>query len=338
MRNNSSYRKVLRKICYALKKFGFIYTVEIILVKLKLKRELSLYSILRHQKYFEGLNGEGYKQELCDIYLYKMGEEINLDRPVLFTEKILWLILHDNTPKKTKLADKYLVREWIKNQIGEQYLIPLLGVWDDFRSIDFGKLPEKFVLKCNHGSGYNYIVKNKDEMNYKKVKKKFENWMKINFAFCVTLEFQYANIPRRIIAEKYIKQLDGNLLDYKVHCFMGEPRYIQVIGDRNLLRHTGSQLVFDAMWNEQSWGFGDYPKFSRKIQCPDILEQMLNVSRKLSREFMYVRVDFYIVENELKFGEMTFTPGGGIYRHNKDWTCEIDRELGDLIDISRVAV
>lgn len=92
MRNNSSYRKVLRKICYALKKFGFIYTVEIILVKLKLKRELSLYSILRHQKYFEVLNGEGYKQELWDIYLYKMGEEINLDRPVLFTEKILWLI------------------------------------------------------------------------------------------------------------------------------------------------------------------------------------------------------------------------------------------------------
>lgn len=115
------------------------------------------------------------------------------------------------------------MREWIKNQIGEQYLISLLDVRDHFRSIDFGKLPEKFVLKGKQGSGYNYIVKNKDEMKYKKVKKKFENCMKINFAFCVTLEFQYANIPRRIIAEKYIKQLEGNLLDYKVHCFMGNP-------------------------------------------------------------------------------------------------------------------
>lgn len=332
-----SGNKKLKKVSYAVKKFGLIYTVELILVKLKLKNELSLYSVLRHQKYYEKLNKEDYSQELCDVYSYKMGKKINLDHPVLFTEKIQWLILYDNTPQKTELADKYLVRNWIASQIGEEYLIPLLGVWDNFESIDFSKLPEKFVLKCNHGSGYNYIVENKYEMNHKKAKKKFGNWMKVNFAFCVTLELQYANIPKKIIAEQYIKQLDGNLLDYKVHCFMGEPRYIQVIGDRDLARHTGAQMIFDAMWNEQAWSLGDYPKFTRKIQCPEILEQMLDVSRKLSHGFVYVRIDFYIVENELKFGEMTFTPGGGIYRYNKDWSYETDRQLGDLIDISKIA-
>lgn len=329
--------KGLKKVSYAVTKFGLIYTAEVILVKLKLKRELSLYSVLRHQKYYEKLNEEEYKQELSDVYLQKMGKKLNLDHPVLFTEKIQWLILHDNTPQKTKLADKYLVRNWVKSKIGEEYLIPLLGVWDDYESIDFRKLPEKFVLKCNHGSGYNYIVKNKYEINYKKVKKKFEKWMKTNFAFCVTLELQYANIPRKIIAEKYIEQIDGNLLDYKVHCFMGEPRYIQVIGDRDIMRHTGAQMVFDVMWNEQSWSLGDYPQFIRKILRPDNLEQMLSVSRKLSMGFMYVRIDFYIVDNELKFGEMTFTPGGGIYRYNKDWPYEMDKKLGDLIDISKAA-
>lgn len=338
MESYFSHRKALRKINYAIKNFGLIYTAEEILVKLKLRKELSLYSVLHHQKYFEEMNEAEYKQELHDIYLYKMGEEIDLDRPVLFTEKIQWLILHDNTSKKAELADKYLVREWVKNKIGEQYLIPLLGVWDDFESIDFEQLPEKFVLKCNHGSGYNYIVKDKDKMNYEKIKKKFEKWMKINFAFRVTLELQYRNITRKIIAEKYIEQLDGNLLDYKVHCFMGEPCYIQVIGDRDLMRHTGQQMIFDVLWNEQTWGFGDYPKYIRKIQRPDALEQMLDLSRKLSYGFVYVRIDFYIIENQPMFGEMTFTPGGGIYRYNKDWTYESDKELGDLIDISKVVV
>ncbi len=330
--------KGLRKVCYTVKKFGLIYTIDLILVKLKLKEKLSLYSVLRHQKYYEKLKAEDYNQELCDIYLYKMGKEMNLNHPVLFTEKIQWLMLYDNTPEKTELADKYLVRNWVRKQIGEEYLIPLLGVWDDFESIDFNILPESFVLKCNHGSGYNHIVKNKYKMNYKKIQKKFENWMKINFAFCVTLELQYAGIPRKIIAEKYIQQLDGNLFDYKVHCFMGEPRYIQVIGDRDLTRHTGAQMVFDVMWNEQTWSLGDYPKFTRKIQRPGILEKMLNVSRKLSHSFVYVRIDFYIIENKLKFGEMTFTPGGGIYRYNKDWSYEADRQLGDLINISKAII
>lgn len=327
----------VKKIQYNTKRFGLLYTMELFLVKLKIKKELSIHAVLKHQKYYEKLRKEDYEKELCELYAVKMNEEVNLKNPVLFTEKIQWLILHDNTAQKTELADKYLVRNWIADKIGDQYLIPIIGVWDDFEDIDFSELPNAFVLKCNHGSGYNYVIKNKEKMDYIKVRTTFQNWMKTNFAFAGTLELQYANIPKKIIAEEYIEQLDGNLLDYKVHCFMGEPKYIQVIGDRDLTRHTGAQMIFDNMWNEQSWSFADYPKFSRRIDCPSILDEMLVVSRKLSHEFVYVRIDFYILEDQLKFGEMTFTPGSGLYRYG-NWSHEDNRMLGDLIDLSKVIV
>lgn len=331
--------KMLKKIQYNRKRFGLLYTLELFLMKIKIKKKLSTYAVLKRQKYYEELRKEDYEKELCELYRTNMGEEINLKNPVLFTEKIQWLILHDNTAQKSMLADKYLVRNWITDKIGDEYLIPIIGVWDDFENIDFDKLPNKFVLKCNHGSGYNYVIKDKSKMDYKKVKKTFRDWMKINFAFAGTLELQYAGIPRKIIAERYIEQLDGNLLDYKVHCFMGEPKYIQVIGDRDLERHTGAQMIFDSMWNEQMWCFADYPKFSRKIDCPSALNEMLDVSRKLSQEFVYVRIDFYIIDSKLKFGEMTFTPGSGLYRYDNNlWTRQENRMLGDLIDFSKVAV
>lgn len=329
-------QSIPNKFVYNVKKYGLLYTVELILKKFKIKREMSFSAILRHQRYYEKLKKEDYKKELREIYTYYMNEKLDLDHPILFTEKIQWLILHDSTRQKAELADKYLARDWIKNQIGEKYLIPLLGVWDDFEKIDFKRLPNQFVLKCNHGSGFNCVVEDKEKMDYKKIQKKFKHWMQINFAFWLGLELHYADIPRKIIAEKYMEQLDGRLLDYKVHCFMGEPQYIQVIGDRNLLQHTGAQMVFDKTWNAQDWSFGDYPKFSQKIKCPEILEEMLEVSRKLSQEFLYVRIDFYILENELKFGEMTFTPGGGIYKYNNDWSHEANKKLGDLIDIGKV--
>lgn len=331
--------QTIKKIYFYGKKFGLLYTVELIMKKLKIKKESSMYAVLKRQKYYEQLRKEDYEKELCELYAVIMNEKADLKNPVLFTEKILWLILHDNTARKTKLADKYLVRNWVADKIGSNYLIPVIGVWDDFEEIDFSKLPNKFVLKCNHGSGFNYVIKNKEKMDYAKIKKTFQNWMKINFAFAGTLELQYADIPRKIIAEEYIEQLDGNLLDYKVHCFMGEPKYIQVIGDRDLARHTGAQMIYDSRWNEQVWRLADYPKFSRKIECPSVIDEMLDVSRKLSKEFVYVRIDFYVIENSLKFGEMTFTPGGGLYRYNnKAWSREYNKMLGNLIDLSGMTV
>lgn len=111
---------------------------------------------------------EDYEKELKNIYTYCMNTKIDLDNPILFTEKIQWLILHDSTPLKTKLADKYLVRNWIENQIGGKYLIPLLGVWTNYEEIDFSKLPDQFVLKCNHGCGYNCVIGDKNKINQKK--------------------------------------------------------------------------------------------------------------------------------------------------------------------------
>ncbi len=169
---------------------------------------------------------------------------LDIDNPGSYNEKIQWIKLHDVTPLMTKLADKYLVREWVADKIGEQYLVPLLGVWDCFDDINFDELPDRFVLKCNHGSGMNLVVKDKKSFDWAEAKNKFDRWMAINFAFQNGFELQYKDIPRKIIAEEYIEQMDEDLLDFKIHCFKGEPKIVQVIGSRELAHHTAKEAFF----------------------------------------------------------------------------------------------
>lgn len=157
-----------------------------------------------------------------------------------------------------------------------------------------------------------------------------EKWLNTNHAFH-SLELHYKDIKPKIIAEKYIEEIDGNLFDYKVHCFHGKPTYIQVIGNRDLKSHSGLQLVYDFNWNEQDWSFGDYPKYREGLKRPSMLEELYRLSRILCEEFEYVRVDFYIILEQILFGEMTFTPGSGFYRYNDDWTLETDLMLGNII-------
>ncbi len=257
---------------------------------------------------------------------------LQLDHPRLFTEKIQWMKLYDSTYEKTRLADKYLVREWIKETIGERYLVPLLGVWDRFEDIEFDKLPENYVLKCNHGSGMNLVVKN--NLDKEKAKESFDKWMNINYAFCAGLEMHYADMPRKIIAEKYIEEMDGSLYDYKIHCFGGEPKFIQCIGDRDLKKHTGYQMNYDTEWHELDWTFEDYPRFPYEVEKPVCLEEMLDVAKKLSAGFSYVRVDLYEIKGKVLFGEMTFTPASGNYRYRGSFTRDVDMRLGEMIELN----
>ena len=240
--------------------------------------------------------------------------------------------LYDSTYEKTRFADKYLVREWIKETIGERYLVPLLGVWDRFEDIDFDKLPENYVLKCNHGSGMNLVVKN--NLDKEKARELFDKWMNTNYAFRAGLEMHYADMPRKIIAEKYIEEMDGSLYDYKIHCFGGEPKFIQCIGDRDLKKHTGYQMNYDTEWHELDWTFEDYPRFPYEVAKPVCLDEMLDVAKKLSAGFSYVRVDLYEIKGNVLFGEMTFTPASGNYRYQGSFTRDVDMRLGEMIELN----
>lgn len=285
----------------------------------------------RDEEYYMSLPESAYPIELEDWFKKTTMHKLNLIEPRTYNEKINWMKLYDSTPEKTRLADKYLVRQYIKDKIGEEYLIPILGVWDRFDDIDFDALPNKFVLKCNHGCGWNIIVQNKAMLDIQDAKRKIDGWMNQNFAWRFGMELHYKNIIPKIIAEVYIEDKKSkNLLDYKVHCFNGEPEFIQVIGDRDYDKHTGKQLVYDFSWRRQKWSFGDYPCYQNDLSEPKNLDELYNVSKKLCEGFSYVRIDFYIL-NRVYFGEMTFTPASGSYRDNDDWNSEINLYLGEKI-------
>ncbi len=226
------------------------------------------------------------------------------------------------------MADKYLVRDWVKEKVGEEYLIPLLGVYDKFEDIDFDKLPNQFVIKCNHGSGYNIIVKDKSKLNLVEVKAKLDKWVSKDYTSNAGMELHYWNIPHKIIIEKFIQNEHcEDLNDYKFYCFDGDVKYIQVVSDRT----NGAYKVcfYDKNWNKQSWWNNVF--YEKEIEKPHKLIEMIKLASKLSEEFNFVRVDLYHLDNDnIYFGEMTFTPNSGIM----NWSCdEIDKDLGQLIKL-----
>ena len=171
------------------------------------------------------LKPEQYEQELKLWFKKKTGKSLDLISPKSFNEKIQWLKLYNSTPLKTILADKYLVRNYVKEKIGEGYVLPLLGVYDSFEEIDFDKLPNEFVLKANHGSGWNLIVKDKMDIDYNDAKKKFFVWTRTNFAFKNGFELHYANILPKLIVEEY----HPCKYEYQFWCFNGNPHFVSAI-------------------------------------------------------------------------------------------------------------
>lgn len=297
--------------------------------------------IIEQIKYGEGINikigsfklsfkkntdEKDFPEMLKKWYKKRTGKILNLNNPKTFNEKIQWLKLYDNSPLKTKLADKYLVREWIKEEIGEEYLIPLLGVWDNFDDIDFDKLPESFVLKANHGCAWNIIVKDKTKFDKTKAKKKFDKWMKRNYAYKAGLELQYKDITPKIIAEKYIVDSKGELNDYKTLCFNGEPKFIWIDCGRFKNR---TENIYDTKWNLQPF-LMTYPNSKEPIPAPQNLDKMIELAGKLSKQFALVRVDFYNVDGKIYFGEMTFTSASGV---DKFIPGEYDLKLGEMLSL-----
>ena len=268
-------------------------------------------------------------EALKDWYFEHTGEKLNLENPKTFNEKIQWLKLYDSTPEKTRLADKYLVRDWVKEKIGEEYLIPLLGVWDKFDDINFDELPKQFVLKCNHGSGYNIIVKDKSKLDIEDARKKINKWLNEDFAF-KGFEMHYSSIQRKIIAEKYIENDNNDLYDYKFWCFDGKMKYIQFLSERNT---DGLKMAFyDKDWNKQNFVYS-HPMDTKIITKPDNLDTMIQLAEKLASGMNHVRVDFYRLNNGIiYFGEMTFTSCSGVCKFNPEIA---NLQLGNLIKLSK---
>ena len=275
-------------------------------------------------KFYKGLSTENYQNELCEWYKNKTGKVLDIDNPKTLNEKIQWLKLYDSTEIKGRFSDKYEVREFVKEKIGEEYLIPLLGVWESFEEISFEKLPHKFVLKATHGSGWNVVVKDKNKIDIEKIRDKFHRWLGKNYAFMHGLELHYKNIQPRIIAEQYMESDDNNLMDYKILCFNGEPKYIWVDTDRYI---DHKRDIFDLNWRHENFIIG-FPNSNKIIERPENLEEMISLARKLSSGFSFVRLDMYNINEKIYFGEMTFTSGSGIEKIQPE---EYDIFLGQLI-------
>lgn len=271
---------------------------------------------------------EEYEEWLKRWYYNRTGKNLNLLNPKTFNEKIQWLKLYDNSELKTQLTDKYEVREWVKNKIGEDYLIPLIGVWNDVTDIDWNALPEKFVLKATHGSGWNILIKDKQRADKIFIYTELNKWMQKNWCYMAGLELQYKNIKPRIIAEEYLDNVNGDLHDYKVFCFNGKAKYIMYVQQR--FSETKS-CFFDLNWKKQKFTF-NFPIYEKEVKKPERFKEMIWAAEILAQGFAHVRVDFYVLnDNSIKFGEMTFTTTSGTAR----WIPEqYNKYMGDLLVLS----
>ncbi len=241
-------------------------------------------------------------------YKRLMGKKLNLDPPVTYNEKLNWIKLYDHNPLYTKLADKLAVREYVKERIGEEYLIPLIGVWDKVDDIDFDSLPDQFVLKCTHDSESAIICKDKSHFDIDAAKKKIRKALKRNFYY-YSREWVYKDIFPRVIAETYVEdRKDKELRDYKIFCFDGIPKAMFIATDRGI--HETKFDFYDMDFNHLDF-VQHYPNSDKPIHRPEHFEEMKELASKLSEGLYQSRIDLYDANGRLFFGEITFFHHGG---------------------------
>ncbi len=263
------------------------------------------------------------------MYLVWFGKRINLKHPKTFSEKLQWLKLYDRKPLYNKLVDKYEVKKIVADIIGEKYIIPTIGVWDNVKDIEWDILPKQFVLKCTHDSGSVIICKDKTSFDKEDAIKKLSSWIKRDY-YINGREWPYKDVKPRIIAEQYIQPdiKTNDLPDYKFFCFNGEPKLCQVISGR-----SEKEVIdfFDYNWVHQPFQEPWYFPFADSMpKRPDNYFEMWKLAEKLSIDKPFVRVDFYDVNNIVYFGEITFFPTSGVGGFNPDVWDEI---LGGWIQL-----
>lgn len=263
-------------------------------------------------------------------YRLRVGRKLNMNNPTTLNEKLQWLKFNYRFPLQSIVSDKLLVREYVKDKIGEKYLIPLIGSWKKYDDIDFSMLPEKFVLKCNHDSGGLVVCNDKEKLNHIEARRKIEKSLNSNF-FYIGREYQYRNIKPMILCEKFISD-NGNVpMDYKIYCFNGVPDVILVCKDRfSKNTHRASYYFFDQEWNFQPLNKGDDNIRNVDLSKPKNLDEMIEIAKKLSKDFVFARIDLYNVDGKIYFGEITLSPNSGF---DPDIKYETDLMFGQKLEI-----
>lgn len=282
-----------------------------------------------------------YESYICEKYKvmmnrfeYTKGKTMDFDNPITFTQKQQWLSLYDQNPNKTILSDKYLVRRHVSKILGDEYLVPLISIdgidfFTDARDIDFSKLPNQFVLKCNHGSHMNIIVKDKASLKARdvwKIKRQLNKWLNIDYTFVTCLELQYHLISRGIIIEEYLSDFNDDLPDYKILCFSGVPKYIWIDVNR-FKNHTRTMFNIDG--SIAPFAMGEI-RPDEKVKVPTQINEIVRLAKKLCDDYAFVRVDFYCLKGKIYFGELTFSSGAGLIVPDP---LEYEDSLGELINI-----
>jgi hypothetical protein len=258
------------------------------------------------------------------------GKKPNLKNPVTSDEKLLWLNLYWRHPLKTECGDKYTMRRYVQNQGWGHVLPELLGVYGNSSEIDFNSLPEKFVLKCTHGCGFNIICTNKATLDIKEAKQKLDKWMATDLSK-IAGELHYASMKPQIICEQFLDDLVSELpVDYKVYCFYGKAHCIMVAEGRNMEGHTDIFNIYDLGWNSKLPYYKSNLPVDRITQKPEAYDEMIAAAEALSKPFPFVRMDFYNIRGKAVLGEMTFTPAGCI---QPGYTDLAQNQLGSLIKL-----
>jgi hypothetical protein len=262
------------------------------------------------------------------IYYGQMGKKLNLKNPQTFNEKLQWLKLYDRRSEYINYVDKYAVRYYIEKTIGEKYLVPLISVHDNVEEIPWAELPDKFVLKCTHGSGCNIICENKQKLDSVLATRQLKRWLKTNYYYH-SREWPYKYVKPRIICETYLQK---EIIDYKFYCFNGIPRFLYLAQGSNP-EGTLKMSFFDMEFKKCNFYRPDHKPLNFEPCKPDNFQEMVEIAKKLSRNMPFVRIDLFNVQGEIYFSEITLTPGAGFTPFSP---IEKEIEIGNYIDLKGI--
>ena len=263
------------------------------------------------------------------LYRVIMGRKLNLKNPKEYNEKLQWLKLNDRKPEYSTMVDKYEVRGYIEDLLGDKYLIPCLGIYDSVDDIDIDALPDRFVLKCTHDSGSVEICKDKSSFDIEGARHRLSQAMKRNY-YATYREWPYKYVKPRIIAEGYLEGDGGDLKDYKVMCFNGEAKIIEVHENRFVEGKVHTQTFYDREWNIVPLTQVETVTVDRPGERPRQLDEILRLSELIAKDMYHARIDWYIEGDKIYFGEITFFDGSGFESFS---TPEMERMLGDMIKL-----
>ena len=264
-------------------------------------------------------------------YKYITHHRLNLKNPIRYTEKLQYLRLkvYPKDDLVSQCAGRVGVRDYVKNLGFEDKLIKIYGVFDEFDDIDFEKLPNQFVMKCSHACAFNYLCYDKEKINVRELRKKFNSWLKINYGK-KTVELHYSKIKPQIIIEELLIENDWLPVEYKIHVFNGVAKSLYVVTSRNKdIRYTNYYIDWTPFDGSQ---FNGWKKSDTPIKKPENFNEMVDFAEKLSKPFPFVRVDLYSINGKTYFSEMTFTPAKGTLILDDD---RCDFEMGEWLDISK---